>query len=40
MIQRYVLAVLLLAGLAPAQEMELQIELLSRVGTDTRRKGV
>lgn len=30
---------MLLAGLAPAQEMELQVELLNRVGTDTSRRG-
>src|SRR4051812_39521726 len=39
MIHRYAVAALLLAGLAPAQEMELQVELLNRVGTDTSRKG-
>src|SRR5690242_6429083 len=36
---RYAAFALLLAGLAPAQEMELQVELLNRVGTDTSRKG-
>ncbi len=36
---RYAAIAMFLAGLAPAQEMELQVELLNRVGTDTSRKG-
>ena len=36
---RYLTVALFLAGLAPAQEMELQVELLNRIGTDTSRPG-
>jgi OOP family OmpA-OmpF porin len=39
MTHRYTVAALLLAGWAQAQEMELQVELLNRVGTDTSRRG-
>ncbi len=35
----YLAVALCLCGLAPAQETELQVELLNRVGTDTSRKG-
>jgi OmpA-OmpF porin, OOP family len=36
---KWMLLTVLLAGIAQAQEMELQVELMNRVGTETSRKG-